>query len=68
MKISELLCDLVTEIESEKVQSMTTEERTYHAIAQKLLVLERDLRAPGSAKSEDERIERVLEAIEREDF
>lgn len=68
MKISELLGDLATEIESEKVQSMTAEERTYHAIAQKLLVLERDLRAPGSAKSEDERIERVLEAIEREDF
>lgn len=68
MKISELLGELVTEMELEKDQAMTPQERTYHTIAQKLLLLERDLRAPGMAKSEDDRADRLLEVIERETF
>ena len=63
MPISDLLGEIAAEIESEEEEAMTQQERVYHEMAQKLLLLERDLRAPGTMRSVDERIDRVLEAI-----
>lgn len=68
MGIEDLLGELAAELDSEKEQEMTPEERVYHDVAQKLLLLERDLRAPGTAVSTDARIDRILEAIAREKF
>jgi hypothetical protein len=68
MPLNELFSEIAAEIESEKERSMTVKERTYHLVAQKLLLLERDLRAPGVARSADERVDRILEAITKETF
>jgi hypothetical protein len=68
MQIKDLLGELATELESEKERAMTPEEKTFHAVAQKLLLLERDLRAPGSLCSPDARIDRLLETIAKETF
>lgn len=68
MPLSDLLGEIATEIESEKEQAMTPEEKVFHGIAQKLLLLERDLRAAGTAGSSDARIDRLLEAIAKESF
>lgn len=68
MGIEDLLGELAAEFDSEKEQEMTPEERVYHDVAQKLLLLERDLRAPGTAVSTDARIDRILEAIAKEKF
>jgi len=63
-----LLEGLGEEIEQEKKAKRTPEEAKLHAIAQKLLVLERDLKAPGATRSADERVDRILEAISKEKF
>ncbi|MBX7136255.1 MAG: hypothetical protein K1X67_26590 [Fimbriimonadaceae bacterium] len=68
MELSDLLGEVAAEIDAENERAMTPEERTYHGIAQKLLLLERDLRAPGTARSADERIDRLLEVIAKESF
>ncbi len=68
MQIKDLLGELAGELVSEKERAMTPEEKTFHAIAQKLLLLERDLRAPGETPSTDQRIDRILEAIAKENF
>jgi hypothetical protein len=68
MQISDLIGEVAAEIDAEKERAMTQEERTYHEISQKLLRLERDLRAPGTVSSTDERIDRLLEAIAKERF
>ena len=56
------------EIEADRLQAMTGPERKLHQIAQRLLLLERDLRAPGSARTLETRVERLLEAIAKESF
>jgi len=68
MKITDLLGVIEDELNTEKEKSMTPEERIYHGVAQKLLLLERDLCAPGATRSSDERVDRILEAIAKENF
>jgi hypothetical protein len=66
--IRSLLNDIASEVAEEAKQKQSPEERTLHTIAQKLLLLERDLKAPGAARSSDERVDRILEAIAKEKF
>lgn len=66
--IKSLLKDLAGEIERENKQKLSPEDLKLHAVAQKLLVLERDLKAPGAARSADDRADRILEAIAKEKF
>jgi hypothetical protein len=47
---------------------MSPADRKLHKVAQQLLLLERDLKAPGAARSADERVERLIEAIAKESF
>ena len=68
MTIKDLLGDIANELAGERAHAMTPEEKQLHAIAQKLLLLERDLRTPGTARPEDVRVERLLEIIEHEAF
>lgn len=68
MDIKSLLGEIASELDSEKDQSMTPQERTFHGVAQRLLLLERDLLAPGATRSQDIRVERLLEVIEKENF
>lgn len=68
MDIKDLLHDLAAEVTAERVENMSSQDRTYHAVAQKLLLLERDLLGPGAPKPQDVRVERLLEAIEQESF
>lgn len=68
MDIKSIFEEVASELEEEKTGQMSTSDRRLHAVAQRLLVLERDLRAPGAARSRDERVDRLLEAIARESF
>lgn len=68
MQIKNLLSELADELQLEQEQAMTPEEKTFHQVAQKLLLLERDLRAPGANCSADARVDRLLEAIAKEAF
>jgi len=68
MGIKNLLGELNAELDDERKKGMNPSDRKLHTIAQKLLLLERDLKAPGAARSSDERIERLLEAIAKETF
>lgn len=68
MDIKSLLGEIASELDAEEGQRMTPQERTYHDVAQKLLLLERDLLAPGASRSQDVRVERLLEVIEKENF
>jgi len=63
-----LLERLGDEVDGENDAKRTPEEARLHGIAQKLLVLERDLKAPGATRSSDERVDRILEAISKEKF
>ena len=56
------------ELEDELIETMSAEDKVLHTIAQKLLLLERDLRVPGSKSSAEERATRLLDAIAKEDF
>jgi len=66
MSIEDLFNEVAAEIKAEQQQSMTDEDRKLHEVAQKLLMLERDMRAPGSARSMDDRVDRLIEAIAKE--
>jgi hypothetical protein len=68
MNIKNLLQELGAEIDGEKDNKMSASDRKLHSVAQHLLLLERDLKAPGAVRSSDERVERILEAIARESF
>jgi hypothetical protein len=68
MNINNILLEIGEELESEKASSMTASDKKLHSVAQRLLMLERDLKAPGVARSTDERVERILEAIAKESF
>lgn len=68
MDIKNLLGELGAEIDDEREKSMSPADRKLHKVAQHLLLLERDLKAPGAARSADERAERLIEAIARESF
>jgi hypothetical protein len=59
---------LIIEIEEEKIKSLSNDEVKLHSITQMLLKLERDLNVPGAKKSDAERVERLLEAIAKENF
>ena len=66
--IKSLLKELAGEIEMENKQKLSPEELKLHTVAQKLLILERDLKAPGAARSADDRADRILEALAKEKF
>ena len=68
MDIKNLLGELNAEIDDERKKSMSPTDRKLHKVAQHLLLLERDLKAPGAARSTDERVERLIEAIAKESF
>ncbi len=68
MNIKNLLGELSAEIDDERTKSMSPADRKLHKVAQHLLLLERDLKAPGAARSADERVERLIEAIAKESF
>lgn len=63
-----LLTDLAAELDEEANQKRSPEERKLHAVAQKLLILERDLKAPGATRTSEDRADRILEAISKEKF
>lgn len=68
MQIKDLLGELANELQEEKEQAMSPQDKVFHEVAQKLLLLERDLRAPGTSSSADARVDRLLEAIAKENF
>jgi len=68
MDIKNLLQEAAAEVDEEETNQMSATDRKLHTVAQHLLVLERDLKAPGAARSTDERVERLLEAIAKESF
>lgn len=67
-QLRDLGAEVDKEIEAEQSEMMSSEDKVLHKIAQKLLLLERDLRVPGSKSSSDERAERLLDAIAKEEF
>jgi len=66
--IKSLFADITTELDEEKVKQRTPEEARLHDVAQKLLLLARELRTPGSARSTEDRATVLLDAISKEDF
>ena len=68
MDIKNLLGELNAEIDEERQKSMSPSDRKLHQVAQNLLLLERDLKAPGASRSTEERVERLMEAIAKESF
>lgn len=66
--MNSLLKGVADEMGDDVKKNRSPEERTLHAVAQRLLVLERDLKAPGAARSATERVDRILEAIAKEKF
>ena len=66
MDFKDLLSDVAAEVAAETALGMSLQDRVYHGVAQRLLLLERDLLAPGAPKPADVRVDRLLEAIEKE--
>ena len=68
MDIKSIFEEVAFELEEEQTCRMSATDRELHTVAQRLLVLERDLKAPGAARSIDDRVDRLLEAIAKESF
>lgn len=68
MDINGLLGELNTEIENERKSHLSAADSKLHKVAQQLLLLERDLKVRGAARSDDERVDRLMEAIAKEFF
>lgn len=67
MNIDDLFSEVNQELEQEADSSLNPKSRQLKAISQRLLQLEKDLRVPGASTS-TQRIERLLDAIQKEDF
>lgn len=67
MNIDDLFSEVNQELEQEADSSLNPKDRQLKAISQRLLQLEKDLRVPGASTS-TQRIERLLDAIQKEDF
>ena len=63
-----LFGELDEEIESEKLSSMSAEERNMDELAKEILRLERDMTIPGSPMPDGTRIERLTRFIEDKEF
>ena len=63
-----LFGELDEEIESEKLSSMSAEERNMDELAKEILRLERDMTIPGSPLPDGTRIERLTRFIEDKEF
>ena len=66
--ITEIMKTLAAELAEEARTSKSPEERQLHDVATKLLVLERDMKAPGATRSSEDRVDRLLEALAKERF
>ena len=63
-----LIGDLAKELKEESAKKRTPQQARLHDIAQRLLLLERDLKTPGATRTAEERADRILEAISKEIF
>lgn len=72
MNLKQQLIDLGAEVDAEIDEAMndimTKQDKVLHKIAQNLLLLERDLNVPGGKKSQEDRVDRLIDAITKEDF
>lgn len=66
--IKTLLKEINEDLEKEKVDSMSESDRKLNEVAKKLLLLEREFRTPGQARSSDERVSQLLAAIAKDAF
>jgi hypothetical protein len=60
LDIKELFKQVAQELKDEEEARRTPEERKLHEFCQWLLLLERDLRVPGAARTQDDRVARIL--------
>ena len=67
-RLRDFMESLGKEIDEESARRMTPEQQKLHDISRRLLVLERDLRAPGVARTADDRVARLIEELAREKF
>ena len=66
--LGDFMRDLGKEIEKEAERRLTPEQQRLREISRKLLVLERDLRAPGAARTADDRVTRIIDELKKEAF
>lgn len=62
------LAELGAEVKREQMNAMSTGEKKLHAVAHKLLQLERDLAVPGAGMSDSARQLRILQMVQDEEF
>jgi hypothetical protein len=68
MDLKSLLGEASKALKDEEEAVRTPEEKTLHSVAQRLLLLERELKATGSGRGDEARIESLLDAIAKERF
>lgn len=66
--LATLLQELGQEVDEDRTNGLTMEEKVLSDIARRILVLERDLTVTGSLASESARVERLRDFIEKETF
>jgi len=66
--MSKLLEGLANEMGDEAKNTLSPEEMKLHEVAQRLLRLERDLKVPGVAQTSAVRVDRILDALAKENF
>lgn len=62
-ELRRLITDLGQEIEDEKSAKRSPEEQVLHRFCQQLLLTERELRAPGSARTQEDRVTKLLSEL-----
>lgn len=58
--IKTLFQDATRELDDEESARRTPEQAQLHHFCQQLLLLERDLRAPGAGRTQEDRVTRIL--------
>ncbi len=66
--LNEIESEVDVEIESERIGSLSEEDRVLSQVASDILRLERDMTKPGSAVQDSTRIERLAKFIEEAKF
>jgi hypothetical protein len=66
--LEEIESEVSEELESERVEKLTPQDRVLSEIAAQILRLERDMTKPGQASQDSTRIERLAKFIDEANF
>jgi len=63
--LKNLIKSIAEEVDQERENKLSLDERKLHAFCQSLLLMEREMNAPGAGRTQEDRVTRILAELEK---